>query len=188
MIFMGDPKKQKKKFESPRYPWRTDIIQNELRIIGQYGLRNKRELWSHRTMLSKFRGIARSLLGMSGERRSVLEKQLLTKLRRLGILPRNAVLDNVLDMSVEDILERRLQTLVFRRGLTGSIYQAREFISHGHIAINKRRISSPGYLVPTDEESELDYYSKSPFSKPEHPTRKMIETANVEGLRDEQEE
>jgi small subunit ribosomal protein S4 len=124
---------------------------------------------------------------MSGERRSIMEKQLLGRLRRLGILSRNVALDNVLDMSVEDILERRLQTLVFRKGLTKSIYQAREFITHGHIAINERRISSPGYLVLKDEESKLDYYSKSPISNPEHPIRRMIEMTDVEGLHDEQE-
>ncbi|MEM1989944.1 MAG: 30S ribosomal protein S4, partial [Candidatus Bathyarchaeia archaeon] len=122
---MGDPKKPKKKYESPRFPWRSDILQNELVLLGQYGLRNKRELWRAKTMLSKIRGIARSLLGMSAEKRVKLETQLLNKLKRLGMLPENAVLDDVLDMTVENILERRLQTIVFRKGLAKTIYQAR---------------------------------------------------------------
>ncbi|MCX8171928.1 MAG: 30S ribosomal protein S4, partial [Candidatus Bathyarchaeota archaeon] len=121
---MGDPKKPKKKYESPRFPWRRDVLQNELVLLGQYGLRNKRELWRARTMLSKFRGVARSLLGMSAERRVKLEAQLLGRLKRLGMLPENAVLDDVLDMTVENILERRLQTIVFRKGLAKTPYQA----------------------------------------------------------------
>ena len=77
---MGDPRKQRKKFETPRFPWRTDTLQAELQLLGQYGLRNKHELWRHRTMLSKYRGIARSLLGMTTQQREVLEKQLLARL------------------------------------------------------------------------------------------------------------
>jgi len=83
---MGDPKKQRKKYEMPKFPWRTDILESELNLLGQYGLRNKRELWRHKTMLSKFRGIARSLLSMSAEERTELEKQLIDRLNRLGVL------------------------------------------------------------------------------------------------------
>jgi len=83
---MGDPKKQRKKYETPKFPWRIDILETELKLLGQYGLRNKRELWRHKTMVSKFRGIARSLLGMSAEERRKLEKQLIDRLRRLGVL------------------------------------------------------------------------------------------------------
>ena len=113
---MGDIRRQRKKYETPRFPWRIDALQAELRLLGQYGLRNKRELWRHRTMLSKYRGIARSLLGMSAEQRKKLETQLLNRLHCLGILPDKAALDDALDLSIEDILERRFQTIVFRAG------------------------------------------------------------------------
>ena len=71
---MGDPKRQRKKFDTPRFPWQTDTLEAELKILGQYGLRNKREIWRHKTLLSKYRGIGRSLLGMSVEERSKQEK------------------------------------------------------------------------------------------------------------------
>jgi len=151
---MGDPRKQRKKYETPRFPWRTDTLQAELRLLGEYGLRNKHELWRHRTTLSKYRGIARSLLGMSTGQREVLEKQLLARLSRLGILPETAVLDNVLDLSLEDIMERRLQTLVLRKSMARSIYQARQLITHGHVAIGNKRVFSPSYLVLKDEETK----------------------------------
>jgi small subunit ribosomal protein S4 len=171
---VGDPRKQRKKFETPRFPWRTDTLQAELRLLGQYGLRNKHELWNHRTMLSKYRGIARSLLGMTTQQREVLEKQLLARLNRLGILPETAVLDNVLDMSLEDILERRLQTIVFRNGMAKSIYQARQLITHGHVAISNRRVFSPSYLVLRDEEANITFALTSPAANPEHPLRQMV--------------
>lgn len=169
---MGDPRKQRKKYESPRFPWRTDALQRELTLLGQYGLRNKRELWRHKTMLSNFRGIARSLLGMSAEERKKLEEQLLSKLHRLGILPEAAGLDDVLDLRVEDILERRLQTIVFRKGLTNSPHQARQFVVHGHVAIEGRKVSTPSYLVLKNEEDKIAYAPTSPISNSDHPLRK----------------
>lgn len=169
---MGDPKKQRKKYEMPRFPWRTDVLQAELRLIGEYGLRNKRELWRHKTMLSRFRGIARSLLGMPLEERSKLGKQLLSRLHRIGILPEMAELDDVLDLNVEGVLERRLQTVIFRRGLANSIYQARQFITHGHIAIGERRVFSPSYLVLKDDEERINYAPTSALNNPDHPMRK----------------
>jgi len=171
---MGDPKKQRKKFETPRFPWRTDTLQMELNLLGQYGLRNKRELWHHKTMLSKFRGIARSLLGMSTEQRRTLENQLLERMDRLGILPKTAALDEVLDLSLEDLLERRLQTLVFRKGLVKSIFQARQLITHGHIAIDGKRVLTPNYLVLRDEEPKIAYSPTSPLSAPDHPLKQSI--------------
>ena len=171
---MGDPKKQRKKYETPKFPWRTDILQDELRLLGQYGLRNKRELWRHKTMLSRFRGIARSLLGMPSEERRRREKQLLGRLTRLGILREKAALDDVLDLALEDVLERRLQTLVFRKGLAKSMYQSRQLITHGHVAIKGRRMSSPNYLVMRDEEAKLAYAPASALSNPDHPLRESL--------------
>ncbi|MBS7659275.1 MAG: 30S ribosomal protein S4 [Candidatus Bathyarchaeia archaeon] len=172
---MGDPKKQKKKYETPRFPWRSEILQEELKLLGQYGLRNKRELWRHKTMLSKFRGIARELIGKSPEERRKMEEQLLSRLKRLGIISENAVLDDVLDLTVEDILERRLQTLVFRKGLARTIHQARQLIVHGHIAIGDRRVTVPSYLVTREEEDKIKYAPDSPLADPNHPLRRTIE-------------
>jgi len=169
---MGDPKRQRKKFDTPRFPWQMDMLNAELKLLGQYGLRNKREIWRHKTLLSKYRGIGRSLLGMSTEERRKQEKQLLDRLHRLGILPEEAALDDVLDLTLEDILERRLQTLVFQRGLAQSIQQSRQLITHGHIAIDGKRASTPSYLVLKDEETKISYAPKSPLTNPDHPITK----------------
>jgi small subunit ribosomal protein S4 len=172
---VGDPKKQKKKYEAPRFPWRSDVLESELRLLGEYGLRNKHELWRHRTMLSKFRSNARSLLSKSTSERAKLEAEILGRLKRLGILTEGAVLDNVLDLDLESVLERRLQTLVLRHGLAKSIYQARQLITHGHIAIGKRKVFSPSLLVLGEDESKLGYASTSPLANTSHPLRELIE-------------
>ncbi|MCX8150116.1 MAG: 30S ribosomal protein S4 [Candidatus Bathyarchaeota archaeon] len=168
---MGDPKRQRRKFDTPRFPWRRDVLQEELKLLGTFGLRNKHELWRHETTLSKFRSIARSLIGKTPEERMKMENELLTKLKKIGVLQETAVLDDVLDLSIEDILERRLQTIVFRKNLTKTIHQARQLITHGHITIGDRRVTVPGYIVSREEEKLVNYSPQSKLNNAAHPTR-----------------
>jgi small subunit ribosomal protein S4 len=168
---LGDPKRQRKKYETPRFLWRKDTLQEELKLLGQYGLRNKHELWRHETSLSKYRGIARSLIGKTPEERAKMENELLIKLKKIGVLQETAALDNVLDLTIEDMLERRLQTIVFRKGLAKTSYQARQLITHGHIVIGNRRITIPSYIVSREEEAQLAYSAQSTLVNPNHPTR-----------------
>ncbi|MDH7564804.1 MAG: 30S ribosomal protein S4 [Candidatus Bathyarchaeota archaeon] len=183
---MGDPKKQRKKFETPRFPWRSDVLQEELKLIGQYALRNKHELWRHETMLSKFRGNARLLIGKVPEERKKMEDAMLFRLKKFGILDETAVLDNVLDLTVEDILERRLQTIVFRKGLAKTMHQARQLITHGHIAIGEQRITIPGYLVTKEKENQIAYVPKSSIANVNHPLRQTIVGAPAAEIRPEE--
>ncbi len=160
---MGDPRKPRKKWMSPAHPWRKERLIEELKLVGEYGLRNKRELWIAQMIIRKFRHHARSLLAAPKEIREEAEKALLRKLYKMGLLPENATLDDILRLSVQDLLERRLQTIVYRKGLARTIYQARQLIVHGHIAIGGRRVTSPGYLVSREEEDLVDYAPTSPF-------------------------
>jgi small subunit ribosomal protein S4 len=171
---MGDPKKQRKKYETPRFRWRKDILQEELKLIGNYGLRNKHELWRHKTSLSTARGIARSLIGKAPEERTKMENELLKRLKKLGILAETSALDNVLDLSIEDILERRLQTIVFRKGLARTIFQARQLITHGHITIGNRRVTIPSYAVSKAEEEQVIYSPQSDIANEAHPLRQAL--------------
>jgi len=171
---MGDPKRQRKTYETPRHPWRRDQLELELHLMGEYGLRNKRELWRYKTMLSQVRGIARSLLGSTAEERERVEHEYLSKLSRIGVLSESANIDEVLDLEIRDLLERRLQTMVFRRGLAKTPFQARQLVSHGHISVAGKIVSVPGYMVKRDEEEKLKFFSHSPMSKADHPMRKII--------------
>ena len=100
-----------------------------------------------------------------------MENELLTQLKKKGILQETAVLDNVLDLTIEDILERRLQTIVFRKGLARTVYQARQLITHGHITIDNRRVTIPGYIVPKEAETKLIYSPESAIANQVHPLR-----------------
>lgn len=178
---MGDPKRQRKKFESPRYRYSRAELDADLKLLGEYGLRNKRELWRHHFMLTKYRTLARKLLGMPQEERIRVEKPLLSKLYSLKIVSENATLDDILDLSIGNILDRRLQTLVFRRGLTKTSQQARQLVTHGHISIKGKRVTSPSYLVAADEEAYLEYAPTSAMARADHPLRKELTTPATAG-------
>jgi small subunit ribosomal protein S4 len=177
---MGDPKKQRKKYETPLHPWRRDQLDIELKLVGEYGLRNKRELWKYKTMLSKIRSIARSLLAKSIEEREKIEKQYLMRLSKLGLIPENSTLDDVLDMDVKNLLERRLQTIVYRMGLARSIHEARQLITHGHIMVGNRVVRVPSYLIKKAEEQTITYAPKSPLNKPNHPIKALATVKHSE--------
>jgi len=171
---MGDPKRLRKKYDNPPHPWQKDRIQEEVELVKKYGLKNKRELWKAQTMLRKFRGQARLLVARerAGDVQAEKEReQLLNRLARLSILPEDANLDDVLGLDVERILDRRLQSVVFNRGLANTVKQARQFIVHGHTSVSGRKVTIPGYLVRKLEEDEIDYNPTSAISNDLHPVR-----------------
>ncbi len=174
---MGDPKKPRAKFNPPRNPWRSDQLSQELYLLGTYGLRNKRELWRSQTYLSNIRKQARQLLAAPTDVQRREEPKLLGHLARQGLIQSSQnTLDDILSLTIENVLERRLQTLVWRRGLARTPYQARQLVTHGHIALNERRMNVPSYLVLTNEEGTLKFREGSRLAKP------SIEAPAVETL------
>ncbi|MHA2253425.1 MAG: 30S ribosomal protein S4 [Candidatus Kariarchaeaceae archaeon] len=166
---MGDPKRRRKKFHSPGHPYQKARLESELVLVGKYGLRNKRELWRARTKLGNYRKQARSFLALEGEEKTVKEEVLLKNLQRLGIVGDETEADDILGLELENILRRRLQTRVLERGLAGSIHQARQLITHRHIMINGRIMTSPGYIVPLSMDEQIEYSPNSPFNAEDHP-------------------
>lgn len=136
----------------------------ELEFLGKYGLRNKREFWKLRTTLGNWRNIARQSRTLPSEVASEVQQELIKKLNRLGILGPEAEFDDVLLLTVEDVLKRRLQTLVYEKGLANTVYQARQYIVHGHIQIGGKKISAPSYLVKKEEEDLIIFAPNSPLS------------------------
>ncbi|MCK4973258.1 MAG: 30S ribosomal protein S4, partial [Candidatus Heimdallarchaeota archaeon] len=168
---MGGIKRRRKKIETPGHPYDKARLERELPLVGDYGLRNKRELWKARTILSTARQQARGLLALDPEIREIREKELLSRLSRYGMLPQGSNLDSVLALEIKIILERRLQTIVFRKGLASSPYQARQFITHRHIAIGTGVATSPGRLITVSEEDLISYAPRSPLNDQGHPSR-----------------
>jgi small subunit ribosomal protein S4 len=149
---MGDPRKPKKSYHRPRRIWTTDQLNAELYILGSFGLRNKRELWKAQTEIARFRNQARALLALATEARTEKESRLLKSLNRLGLVNESASLDDVLNLKIEDLLERRLQTIVMKKAGTKSPHQARQVVVHGHVSIGDRIVNLPGYIVKKEEE------------------------------------
>jgi len=152
---VGDPRKSKKLFHRPRRIWTADQLNAELYIIGSYGLRNKRELWKAQSEVARFRNQSRALLALPSELRAEKETQLLGFLNRLGLVNGSATLDDVLNLKIEDLLERRLQTIVMKKGGTKSPHQARQIVVHGHVSLGDRIVNIPGYLVRREEEPSI---------------------------------
>jgi small subunit ribosomal protein S4 len=169
---MGYPGKSRKMFERPRTPWQAERIAGEVEIVKAYGLRNKRELWKAQAFLRKYRQISRKMLAAVAVGQAPQEAEaIVTRLKRLGMLKEDGNLDSVLSMQLGDVLERRLQTQVYRQGLANSLRQSRQFIVHGHIQVAGRRVDVPGFLVERGKEMSIDYYAGSPMAKEGHPER-----------------
>ena len=135
----------------------------ELEFLGKYGLRNKREFWKMRTILGNWRDIARKSRSMPQERATEIQQTLIKKLVSLGVLGQDAQFEDVLLLTVDEILKRRLQTIVFEKGLAKTIYQARQFVVHGHIQVAGKKINAPSYIVKKAEEDMVGYVAKSPL-------------------------
>lgn len=181
---MGDPKKPRKKYDKPSHPWIIERIQEENELVKNYGLKNKREVWKAESLLRNWRRQARDLQARIRRKEAQAEvemKNLFGKLQRLGILTmENPTLDDVLALDIEKILGRRLETLVYTKGLASSYRQARQFIIHGHIAVNGHKVNVPSYLVKKSEESTIQYLPKSPLNDPMHPCRPKLHEEKVE--------
>jgi small subunit ribosomal protein S9e len=152
--------------KAPRRPYERERLDRELRLVGSYGLRCKTELWRYNVVLSKMRRTARLLLTLpENHPRRVLEgSALLRRCHDLGILEEGKnKLDYVLSLSIPHILERRLQTVVFKNGLATSLHQARVLILQRHIAVGKQIVTTPSFMVRKAREGVIAFADVSPF-------------------------
>ena len=168
---MGDPKTSRRVWQKPKRPLNFDLIMDELKTLGTFGLKTKRELWKTQTELSRVRLQARSLLALRQDERERKEPILMQSLSKIGLVNEDATLDDVLNLQVTDLLSRRLQTIAQRKLYFKTPYQARQAIVHGHIMIGDSVVTIPSYIVKTDEEAKVHLIPESRFnetlSKPE---------------------
>jgi small subunit ribosomal protein S4 len=158
---MGDPKYPRKIWRKPKRPLNYELKMDELKILGTFGLRTKKELWKAHTELSRVRHQARSLLALRQEVRAEKEPILMKSLARIGLVSEDATLDDVLNLNAEDLLSRRLQTMVSRKFGFKTPYQARQAVIHGHIMIGERKINIPSYTVTVEEENSIHFTPES---------------------------
>ena len=162
---MGDTKNFRRVWKKPKRPLNFDLKMEELKILGTFGLKTKRELWKARTELSRVRNQARSLLALRQDVRDREEPILLKSLSRVGYVEPDATLDDVLNLELSDLFSRRLQTIVQKKFFFKTPYQARQAVSHGHILIGDRIVNIPSYVVSVDEESKVKLTTESIFNE-----------------------
>lgn len=173
---MGDPRKLRKKYAVPRAQWNAERISEERGLANEYGLKNIREVWIAKEQLRKLRREARKFVGVStgGADISALKQRAV----RMGFVPPTATLDDMLSLTPRAVLDRRLQSLVFRAGLANSIKQARQLITHGYIALNGRKVTTPGMLVLVEYDKNITHYRS--ISLPEKKTKREERAAKTE--------
>merc|ERR1712213_202614 len=160
------PSIHSKVYSTPRRPFEKARLDQELKLIGEFGLRNKREVWRVKMTLAKVRKAARDLLTLEEKdpKRLFEGNALLRRLIRIGVLDETRQkLDHVLSLKIEDFLERRLQTQVFKLGLAKSIHHARVLIKQRHIRVRKQVVNVPSFIVRLDSQKHIDFSLKSPF-------------------------
>ena len=146
-------KKLKKQYETPSEAWDEERIEKEKELIEEFGLRNKREVYKAE---SELRGLRRQARKAVASDKDDQKKPLLDKAHRLGLIKEDGEIIDILSLETRDILNRRLQTAVERKGFADTAKEARQRVVHGHIYLDGERVNVPGYLLTQDEEKELE--------------------------------
>ncbi|CAI5443779.1 unnamed protein product [Caenorhabditis angaria] len=182
---------QSKVTKSPRRPFEKERLDQELKLIGEFGLKNKREVWRVKYTLAKVRKAARELLTLEDKdpKRLFEGNALLRRLVKIGVLDESKMkLDYVLGLKVEDFLERRLQTQVFKLGLAKSIHHARILIKQHHIRVRRQVVDVPSFIVRLDSQKHIDFSLQSPYGggRPGRVKRRTLRKGDSAGDDDEE--
>jgi len=170
---MGDPKKIRRKYTTPAHMWQGTRIADEKKLKRDFGLKNNREVWRAEAFVSNARGQARLLIGKSDDKAAAQKKLLLGRLSRLGIIAKDTKFADILALNIRDVLDRRLQTILNKKGITKSMKEARQMILHRQIKYCEKVHTIPGTIVPIDAEETISYIGPSRIPKP--PKKKRAE-------------
>lgn len=171
---MGDPKQSRKRFKGPGHPWERWRIEAERIVKREYGLKNKKEIWKADSLVRRFNAQAKRLIRQRSKQNPQVvkeEKQLLDRLFKLGLVNEGAILEDVLAIELKNVLDRRLQTFVFKSGMALTAKQARQFIVHGNIFLNGKKVSVPSYALNREEQFKITFNPNSSLTSDEHPER-----------------
>lgn len=171
---MGAPKKQRKKYSTALHPWQKARIEEEAVLLREYGLKNKTEIYKMRSILKGFADQAKNLITSKTKQAEKERIALLNKLSNLGFITKTGNVDDILDLNINDIMDRRLQTLVYKKAMARSVKQARQFIVHEHITVGNKKITNLSYLVPVEDEQSISFVANSKLADSEHPEREVL--------------
>lgn len=151
-----------KKYSWPKKLYDSARIKDENLLVEKFGLKNKREIWKAEAKVKYLRQRAKDLITASEEDKNAF----FDKLNKRGL--KVSAIADVLALTKEDILNRRLATVVYRKNLARTPKQARQMVVHRKVKINERVVNVPGYLVKVDEEDLIRAQEvKMPIKKQE---------------------
>jgi len=182
---MGHPKFARPKYDTPTHPWKKSRIEEEHALKEQFGLKKiggMKEIWKAKSKLRRWRQNAMKLIGRVDSTTGHFSREkedLVESLYRRGLLGDGASLDDILQIDVELVLSRRLQSQVYYRGLASSMRQARQLVIHGHIGLGDQKMTVPSYIISRDDENILTYHHTSPLMDASHPIRVEIENTRA---------
>lgn len=153
------PKRQRKIYSRPRKRFDKKTIQEENALINRYGLKTRREVWKADFAIRKMRNIAKKLITASEDEK----KSFIAKHKTEGFAVET--ISDVLALTKEDYLKRRLQSVVVKKGMATTHKQARQFITHKHVSINGSIINTPSHLTTSEEESSITIDVSLPSKK-----------------------
>lgn len=179
---MGDTRKIRKKYETPFHPWVKSRIEEEKLLSREFGTKNKKELWKTEAVLKKFKKQAKKLISLTSNQAAVETEQLFRRVKEFGLVDGEVSYDLILGLTVNTILSRRLQSVVFKKGLAKTVKQARQFITHEHVSIDGKVITSPSYLVTLKEESVIEFKPSSSLFSEDHAERASPEVLAAKKL------
>lgn len=181
---MGDPRKVRRKYEGPGHPWVASRLEEERDLRKTFGTKNKKELYKMETALKRFKDQAKQLSSRVDAQAEKEQQQMVDKLVGLGLIQPGAGLDDILGLSVVDLMKRRLQTVLVKRLLARTTSQARQFITHGHVIVGDSVITSPSYIVNIEEEANITFRGSSSFNNEQHPERFSEEELTLKAERE----
>lgn len=185
---MGDPRKTRRKYSKPGHPWQKERIGRENSLKEEYGLKNKKELWKHDSLLKALKEQTKDLIKRTDKQADIERKLLMDRLVKLNLLPPESKLEKILELKLENILDRRLQTMLVKKGFARTINQARQFVVHGHVTIKGQMVDVPSYILTLEEESNIQFDEKSPLFDTEHPERQLKKETKEEVKKEEKED
>lgn len=109
---------------------------------------------------------ARELLTLPEDdpRRIFQGAAIIRRMARLGLVSEEEMkLDMILELSTAKLMDRRLQTKVFKLGLAKSIHHARVLIKQRHIRVGHQLVNSPSFMVHVDSEKHIQFSENSPY-------------------------
>lgn len=146
---MGDIKRKRKMFSRPKKLYDRTRMDEENVLVKKYGLKNKKEIWKAKTAVSGLRRRAKALIGKGVEE----QQSFFDKLSKRGLVVRD--ISDVLALTEENLFDRRLQTVLFKKKLANTVKQARQLIVHKNVLVDGKVVNIPSFVVTLELEDKI---------------------------------